>query len=110
MRFHLYETSHVGKFDADINFKALQAGALDLVVEDGGSFDRVMLGDIRDGVWRQVSIGGGNAVRYVESYIAPGEELETGLMRLPSRDTEVTVRWHVVLSTGEEVSGETRSR
>ncbi len=70
-----------------------------------GSFDRLALGRRQDGTWQMVS-GGANAVRFFDAYVAPGEDVRSGWVLLPSRRAAVTVRWHVLLSTGETLSGQ----
>jgi hypothetical protein len=84
----------------------LESGAL--VAEDRGEFDRVILGRIIEGRWQPNPAGGPDAVRFVENYVAPGEVIETGTIRLPSSRSEVTVRWQVQLSDGSTVSGAAR--
>jgi hypothetical protein len=76
-----------------------------LVVEDRGAFDRVVLGTRKGGRWEASTTTGVDTVRFVESFIGPNEVLETGVLRLPSERSGVTVRWNIVLSTGEEISG-----
>ncbi len=77
-----------------------------LLVSDRGGFDSVELGTARGGQWRAESRGIADAVRFVENFLAPFEELETGSMRLSVSRTQVRVRWHIVLSSGEGVFGE----
>ncbi len=81
----------------------LESGAL--VATSRGSFDRVILGIMERGEWNPHPPGGPNAVRFVENYIAPGEELETGSIRLPSSRSKVRVRWQVQVSDGSSVTG-----
>jgi len=81
----------------------LESGAL--VATSRGTFDHVILGEVEDGEWRPNPTGGPNAVRFAETYLAPGEELETGTVRLPSSRSEVRVRWQVQVSDGSTVSG-----
>jgi hypothetical protein len=47
-----------------------------------------------------------NAVRFQEFYLAPGEEVVSGVVRVPSAGTEITVRWHFTLASGKTMSGE----
>lgn len=77
-----------------------------LVGDDRGDFDRIALG-VRDrsGEWRRATSGGVTAVRFGTALVAPGIDLVTGPVRLTRRDARVTVRWQVVLSTGEEIGG-----
>jgi len=79
-----------------------------IVVEDRGDFDRVILGSRRGGEWRQASAGGSDAARFVEDYVGSREEMWTGPIRLPSAASVLVVRWSLVLSTGEELTGMTR--
>lgn len=81
----------------------LEKGAL--VASSRGSFDRVILGSVKNGEWRPNPPGGPDAVRYVENYLAPGEELKTSTIRLPSSRSRITVRWQIQLSDGSIVGG-----
>lgn len=81
----------------------LERGAL--VTSSRGNFDRVILGSVRSGEWQPNPPGGPNAVRFVETYLAPGEELKTGTIRLPSSRSRITVRWQIQLSDGRTVGG-----
>jgi len=81
----------------------LESGSL--VATSRGSFDHVVLGTAEGGEWRPNPSGGPNAVRFVETYLAPGEEIETGKVRLPSSRSKVTVRWQVQVSDGSAVTG-----
>jgi hypothetical protein len=85
---------------------AVESGAL--LAQDSGNFDRVVLGTRSSGRWQATTGTGIDAVRFVETYLAPGEEMRTGTVRLPSSRTRATIRWNVALTTGEDVSGETR--
>ncbi len=69
-----------------------------------GSFDRMMLGRIQKGAWEPVS-GGADAVRFFDTYVAPGETARSGWVTLASRRSPVRISWQVLLSTGELVSG-----
>ena len=77
-----------------------------LVVNGRGSFDSVQLGTRRGGQWQAQGRGIADAIRFEENFLAPFEELETGSMRLSVSRAQVRVRWHLVLSTGQEVSRE----
>ena len=81
----------------------LESGVLEATSR--GSFDRVILGIMERGEWNPNPSGGPNEVRFVENYIAPGEELETGSVRLPSSRSKVRVSWQVQVSDGSTVSG-----
>lgn len=90
------------------NWVQIELAAGSLVASSRGDFDRVILGAVRDGEWQPNPPGGPNAVRFVDNYVGPGEELETGTVRLPSSRSEVTVRWQVRLSDGSTVTGVAR--
>jgi len=77
-----------------------------LIAEGVGSFDRLVLGSMEDGEWRPKFLGAPTAVRFYETYMAPGKELQTGSIRLSPRDARYRVTWHFVLSSGEELTGE----
>jgi len=81
----------------------LASGAL--VATSRGSFDHVLLGSMDRGKWRSNPPGRPDAVRFVETYLAPGEELKTGSIRLPSNRSKVRVRWQVQASDGSAVTG-----
>lgn len=76
-----------------------------VIVSDRGAFDAVELGSRRGGDWRTQVGGVADAVRFHENYVGPGEELTTGPIRLSVSRSGVKVRWHLLLSSGEEVSG-----
>jgi hypothetical protein len=76
-----------------------------VVASSRGAFDRIILGSTTTGDWRPNPEGQPNAVRFLETYVAPGETLKTGTIRLPSSRSRVTVRWHVQLSDGSVVEG-----
>ncbi len=76
-----------------------------LVVEDRGGFDRVLLGSRRSGRWKDVVSGPGDAVRFFETYLAPGEIVRPGRVRLPSSRSRAVVRWQVQLTTGKTLTG-----
>ena len=77
-----------------------------LVVNGRGSFDTIELGSRRGGGWKMRSGGVADAIRFGETYLAPFEELETGSIRLSVSRARVKVRWHFLLSSGEQVTGE----
>jgi hypothetical protein len=78
------------------------------VTADGpGSFERLTRGTLRGDRFEQGSLERVNAVRFFEIYLAPGEEVSSGNVQVPSSRTEVTVRWHFTLLDGREVIGET---
>jgi hypothetical protein len=81
----------------------LASGAL--VASSRGSFDRVTLGSVKSGEWQSNPTGGPDAVRYAETYLAPGESLTTGNIRLPSSRSTVVVRWQIQLSDGATLTG-----
>jgi len=79
-----------------------------LVAEDLGSFDRVALGAVQRGQWTTRDVNGVSAVRFSEVYVAPGEEIVSGSVRVPSSRSRVWVQWHLSLSDGSVLSGEVR--
>jgi len=81
----------------------LASGAL--VARSRGGFDRVILGSTSSGQWKPSPTGGADAVRFVETYVAPGEEIVTGSVRLPSSRSRIVVRWQVQASDGSIISG-----
>jgi hypothetical protein len=81
-----------------------------MVAEGRGSFDGVTLGSIRSGRWQEGDRGRVDAARFDEVYLAPGEELVTGTVRLPSSRSRVTVTWRLTLFDGSEITGEIRDQ
>lgn len=77
-----------------------------LLVDDRGDFDAIQLGTRRSGSWQADARGIADAARFEENFLAPFEELATGSIRLSVSRAQVRVRWHVLLSSGQEVSGE----
>jgi hypothetical protein len=76
-----------------------------LKARDPGSFDRIVLGSRRSGEFKRVGTGAPDAVRFLETYIGPGEEVATGTIGLPSTGARPRITWQLVLTTGEELSG-----
>jgi hypothetical protein len=76
-----------------------------LMVNEGGSFERLERGTLRNGSWEQGSYERVNAVRFFEVYLAPGERLVSGRVQLPSASSRASVQWHLSLADGEEVNG-----
>jgi hypothetical protein len=83
----------------------LELGSGSLVAESRGDFDRILLGRMVDGDWRSSPSGPPDAVRFFENYLAPGESLTSGTVRLPSSRSVVIARWQVQLSDGTVVTG-----
>jgi len=81
-----------------------------LVAESRGTFDGVTLGTLRAGRWEDGDRGRVNAARFDEIYLAPGEEIVTGLVRLPSDRSRVSVSWRLSLFDGTEITGELTSQ
>jgi len=77
-----------------------------LVADASGSFDRLVSGIVRGGHWETGELDRVNAVRFGEIYVAPGEEIVSGSVRIPSSRSRVTVRWRFSLSDGSEITGE----
>jgi hypothetical protein len=82
---------------------AVDAGRL--VADDPGTFDRVAVGSVRGGGWRQGGVDAVDAVRFTEVLLAGGERLTSGQVRLPTSRSKVSVRWQIVLSDGREITG-----
>jgi len=76
-----------------------------LVADSRGSFDRLVLGSFEGDQWSSRYLGAPSAARYSEVYLAPGEQLNTGPLRLSSRRAQVRVRWQLLLSSGEVLTG-----
>jgi hypothetical protein len=76
-----------------------------LVASSRGGFDRIVLGTMERGEWSPNPAGGPDAVRFIETYLAPGETIETGTVRLPSSRSRIVVRWQVQLSDGRVIGG-----
>jgi hypothetical protein len=88
------------------NWVQVSVDAGRLVAEDPGDFDHVSVGSVRGGRWQQGGVDAVDAVRFNEIYLAPGERLRSGVVRLPSSQSAAAVRWHLLLSDGSEVSGQ----
>ncbi len=87
----------------------VRLGSGALVAKNPGDFDRIVLGTRKGGGWERMRDSRtADAVRFYETYVAPGEEMRSGTVRLPSSRSRATVSWRVVLSTGEELSGTLR--
>jgi len=76
-----------------------------LVTEERGSFDRIQLGSRRSGDWQRSASSGVDAVRFFTTFVGPHDTLETGVIRLPTSRSRVTIRWQTVLSEGPELRG-----
>jgi hypothetical protein len=76
-----------------------------LKADEAGSFERLERGTLNNGSWEQGSYERVNAVRFFETYLAPGERLVSGRVQVPSASSRVSVQWHLSLADGEEVSG-----
>ena len=79
-----------------------------LVAEGRGSFDRSAVGTVQGGQWARQDLVRVNAVRFYELYVASGEEIVSGTVRIPSSRSPVTVSWRFTLSDGSEIIGETK--
>lgn len=90
------------------NWVEVDARDTALVAEDRGDFDGIVLGNTRSGEFKRTSGSGVTAVRLLENYVAPGEKLRSGRIRLAGRRVVPAVRWHLQLSDGREVSGTVR--
>ncbi len=87
------------------NFVEISVASGALVAEDRGEFDGVELGTSRGGDFRSAAAGRYDAVRLVETYLAPGEALDSGPIRLPTASSDVTIRWQVMVMSGERLVG-----
>jgi hypothetical protein len=76
-----------------------------VTVDGPGSFERFTRGTLRDDDFQQGSLERVDAVRFFEIYLAPGEVIDSGSLRLPSSSTPASVQWHVTLLDGREVVG-----
>ena len=74
---------------------------------DGSNgFDRMSRGTMRNGKLEEGDLDRVNAVRFFEIYLAPGEEVVSGTVRVPSSRSKVSVTWRFSLFDGSEVVGE----
>ncbi len=92
------------------NWLEIAASQGSVVVSDRGSFDSIELGTRQGGEWKALVGEVADAVRFRETHIGPGEQLTTGSVRLTATRAQPRVRWHVLLSSGQEVSGELTPR
>jgi hypothetical protein len=88
------------------NWLEVAASQGSVVVSDRGSFDSIELGTRQRGEWKALIREVADAVRFCENHVGPGEQLTTGSVRLTVPRAQVRVRWHVLLSSGQEVAGE----
>jgi hypothetical protein len=86
---------------------------VEVSVEDGwvrangpGTFDRLTRGTVRDGKWEQGDIERVNSIRLFEIYVAPGETVKSGTLRVPSSRSSVRVRYNLTLFDGTALSGD----
>jgi hypothetical protein len=77
-----------------------------IVAEDRGDFDRVVLGSRRTGQWETTTMTAADAVRLIETYVAPRERITTGRIRLPSTRSRAVLRWSISTTVGTEVTGQ----
>lgn len=87
------------------NWIEVDGGDRALVAEDRGDFDGIVVGTTTGGGFQRTSGGSITAVHLLENFIAPGESLRSGRIRLAARNAEVTIRWHIQLSDGREITG-----
>jgi hypothetical protein len=95
-------TSSVSSFDNYLEVTVTSGGYL--MADDPGSFDQLLRGNRSGDQWEITRFGNVSSLRYVEKYIGPYEVLETDWMRAVSARAEVMVRWHIVLTSGVEVT------
>lgn len=77
-----------------------------IVADSKGSFERIDLGTFNHSKWEQGNLNRVNAARFFEVYLAPGEEVVSGSIRVPSGRSRVRLQWHLTLSDGTTVEGE----
>jgi hypothetical protein len=90
------------------NWVQVELASGTMVASSRGTFDRIVLGTVAQGEWQANPVGRADALRFHEIYVAPGEALETGSIRLPSSRSRIVVRWNVQLSDGSTVGGVAR--
>ncbi len=78
--------------------------------DGSNTFDRMTRGTLRNGKLEEGDLDRVNAVRFFEIYLAPGEEIVSGTVRVPSSGTKVLVKWRFSLFDGSEVTGERRDQ
>jgi hypothetical protein len=61
---------------------------------------------VRDGKWEQGDIERVNSIRLFEIYVAPGETVKSGTLRVPSSRSSVRVRYNLTLFDGTALSGD----
>ena len=88
------------------NWLEVAAAQGPVLVGDRGSFDSIELGTRRSGEWQAMVGEVADAVRFRETHLGPREQLTTGPVRLAVSRSQVRVRWHLLLSSGQELSGE----
>lgn len=76
-----------------------------LVAEDRGGFEKIAIGTLRGGEFETGHVGAADAVRFYETFLGPAEEITSGAVRLSNRRATVHLRWEIVLSTGEHLTG-----
>ncbi len=102
--------SNLGPFASAVasfgNWVEISADGGGVAADERGDFDHISLGSRGpDGELRRIDAGGVTAVRFATTFVGPGAKLTTGPVRLPRSRSTATVRWQIVLSTGETVSG-----
>lgn len=75
---------------------------------DQGSFDGLRRGKVQGDSWREGGSDQLNGVRFTEIYLGPEERVASGWVRLPSSRSTVTIQWHLTLSDGSAVTGQTQ--
>ena len=77
-----------------------------MTVDGRGSFEHLTRGTVTAGNWEQGDFERVNAVRFFEAYLAPGESVTSGRVRVSSSRSRVKVRYHLTLFDGTTVTGE----
>jgi hypothetical protein len=80
-----------------------------MTVDGRGSFERITRGTVSGGEWDQGDYESVNAARFFEVYLAPGEQVTSGMFRVPSSRSRVTIRYNLTLFDGTAVTGEITS-
>ncbi len=78
--------------------------------DGSNTFDGMTRGTLRNGKLEEGDLDRVNAVRFFEIYLAPGEEVVSGTVRVPSSRSNVSVTWRFSLFDGSEITGEWSGR
>ena len=78
-----------------------------LQARDRGAFEQRSVGRLKGTELLQGNLDSVNTVRYQEYYVAPGEEIVSGTISVPSSRTAIDVQWQFTLSSGTVMTGQT---